>query len=567
MKVDNLKKKGDKLVFDNFVTSELLHISNKRFRKYVVHSIEKGINVEKLGELFEKSLEQLERKDKGQFYTPRELVDYIISFLDINQNSKILDPACGCGSFLLSVLEYFKQKNTKNGLENIFGVDINESAVKITRLSLAIKFGFSEKTLKQLENQIKIGNSIVSNKKIDNLGFEWENEFKDILSSGGFDFVVGNPPYVTLKKYKDFDPQESIYSLIIHGPVNAATLMIGRALELLKGGGILAFVLPRTILYVDSYSKLRKYLLENTKILHIFDLGQKFKDVRGEQVILIIKKEKPKTQSHRIKIRIFKFRDKKLSEQPTLEIPQEILNKFNKFLIFDKKEYYTILEKILEKDISLNEYVDGQIFRGLPIGGNSHFISRTKTSDSEEVIRGKCISKFRIKEILFINKKLLERFNKKKLSELKKPKIILQNIFSTESGVIAAYDEKGIITLDTVTNIITKNEKEAKYLLGLLNSKLINFYIIYGLFNKSRLTMHADRSYLGNIPIIKGSKKEIERIVNYVDDAMEKTNRDEIKAIMGEIDKTVYKIYGLTDKEIRLVEVALKNMLSKRSWW
>ena len=567
MEKDNLKKKDVGLVFNNSIISELLRISNERFSKYVVHSIEKGISVEKLGELFEKSLEQLERKDKGQFYTPREIVDYIISFLDIDQNSKILDPACGCGSFLLSVLEYFKRKNIKNGLKNIFGVDINESAVKITRLSLAIKFRFSEKTLKQLENQIKIGNSIVSNKKIDRLGFEWGNEFKDILNNGGFDFVVGNPPYVTLKKYKDFNPRESIYSLIIGGPVNAATLMIGRSLELLKEGGILAFVLPRTILYVDSYSNLRKYLLENTKILHIFDLGQKFKGVRGEQIILIVKKEKSKNQNNEIKIRIFKFRNKKLYEQPMLEIPQKIFSKFNKFLIFDKKEYYTILKKILENDISLNEYVNGQIFRGLPIGGSSRFISKKKIKDSEEVIRGKCISKFRIREILFISKKLLDKFNKKKLSELKKPKIILQNIFSTESGIIAAYEKKGIITLDTVTNIITKNEKEAKYLLGLLNSKLINFYIIYGLFNKSRLTMHADKSYLGNIPIVEASKKEIERAVNYVDNAMRKIDENEIKAIIREIDKIVYKIYGLTNKEINLVEDGLKNILSKKSWW
>ena len=134
---------------------------------------------------------------------------------------------------------------------------------------------------------------------------------------------------------KDFDPKESLYTYLIRGPVNAATLMIGRALEILKPGGILAFVLPKTILRVESYSRLREYLLRNTKIIQVFDIGLKFKDVRGEQIILIIKKEKPSSE-HEVEIRMVRDKSKSLFDQPTYKIRQSLFLKFNKILVFGR---------------------------------------------------------------------------------------------------------------------------------------------------------------------------------------------------------------------------------------
>jgi len=544
-----------------------LAISDEKIGNFILYSLERDIDIEKIGNIFEKSLEQLERKNKGQYYTPREIVDYIVSSLNINDKTNVIDPACGCGSFLLSIMERLKSKDEDHKYQNIYGVDLNPSAVNITRLSLIIKGGFKKELINLLEKNIKVGNSIVSNKNLDNLAFQWYKEFTDIFKTGGFDIVIGNPPYVTLRMMKDFDPKESLYSHLIKGPVNAATLMIGRGLEILKPGGILAFVLPKTILHVESYSRLRKYLLDNTKVIQIFDIGLKFRDVRGEQIILLVKKEKP-TSEHKVEIRMVKDRYKSLFDQPTYKIKQSMFLKFNKILIFNDEEYYSLLDKIASGKTELSKFVNGLIFRGLPIGGNSSFITKEAHNNSEKIIRGKSISKFKIKNVLYINKEALNNFSEEKLTILKQKKIVLQNIFSSESGMIAAYDNQGLLSLDTVTNIIINDNILAKYILCLLNSKLINFYVMYGLYNRARLTMHTDRTYIGKIPIVANLKQEyLKKAIKYADDAIREERVDEIKKILRGIDEIVYKIYDLDANEINLVEKGVSQMLSTKSRW
>jgi methylase of polypeptide subunit release factors len=542
-------------------------ISDEKVGYLILNSLNQGIDIEKVGNIFEKSLEQLERKNKGQYYTPREIVDYMLSCLDINDTTIVIDPACGCGSFLLSLIERLKSKDGNLKYENIYGVDLNPSAVNITRLSLLIKSRLNEGLINPFENNIKIGNSIVSNKSLDNFAFQWSEEFPEVFKAGGFDIVIGNPPYVTLRTMKDFDPKESLYSCLINGPVNAATLMIGRGLEILKPGGVLAFVLPKTVLHVESYSKLREYLLTNTEIIQIFDLGLKFKDVRGEQIILIIRKEKPKYE-HNVEIRMVKDNSKSLSDQPTYKIKQSLFVKFNKIHIFDDERYYLLLDRMVTGKTELSKLVNGLIFRGLPLGTKSPYISKDASNNSERIIRGKSISKFKVRDVLYVNHTALDRFSEEKLTILHQKKIVLQNIFSSESGMIAAYDNQGLLSIDTVTNIVINNDTWAKYILCLLNSKLINFYVMYGLYNRSRLTMHTDRTYIGKIPVVANPKQEyLEKAIKYVDEAMREERDDKIKEILRKVDKIVYKIYDLNKDEINTVEIGVNQMLSTKSRW
>jgi len=543
-------------------------VSNWRIFKLVSNILRTGVNIEEIAYIFEKSIGQFDRKNKGQYYTPKEVVDYIVSYLDIDENTKVIDPACGCGSFLLTVLDKLLSKRENPNFGNIYGVDLNPTAVNITRLSLLIKGGFKKELVNLFEKNIKIGNSLTSNKDLDKLAFQWTTEFAEILKAGGFDCVVGNPPYVTLRVGQDFDPKESLYSSLIKGPVNAATLMIGRALEILKPGGTLAFVLPKTVLYVESYSRLREFLLKNTKLIQVFDLGLKFKDVRGEQIILIAKKEKPQSE-HEVEIRILKDKSKPLFEQPVYKSKQNLFLKLNnKILFFENKRYYSVLDKITSGKIELSSLVDGLIFRGLPIGGNSLYIVGENRNGFEQIIRGKSITKFKIRNVLYINRQILSNVSKTKLALLRQKKIVLQNIFSMESGIIAALDDQGILSLDTVTNIIINDLQLAKYILALLNSKLINFFVIYGLYNRSRLTMHTDKAYIGRIPITNNPKKELlKKIIKYVDEALKEEESNKVKEIQRWIDEVVYNIYGLDSNEIKFIEEALQQVISKKSWW
>jgi len=511
------------------------------------------IKEDTMGVLFEKLIREQEKKDLGQFYTPQEIVNYIVDFLDIKQDSKILDPTCGCGVFLVTAYNHLKRINP-NAIKNIYGVDLNNSATKITRINLWLRNGQDSYSLNVLENNIKTGNSIVGNRFIDKKAFNWEKKFSNILNDGGFDFIIGNPPYITLKKKRDYDVNESLFSQIANGSTNAASLVIAKSYELLKEGGVMAFVLPKTLIRVNSYSRLREFLSNNSKIMHILDLGTCFKDVRGEQIVLFIQKtnKKEKIENNKVLIRIF-------DNNKEFYVSQKIFQKYNTFLMFEDKIYYDLIEKI--KGENLEDIAD--IFRGISISPNAQIISKSNGKEKVSIIKGNDISKSFYSNGFFIDEeKLMNKFSK--LKKFQKRKIILQNIFSSEAGIISSIDEKRNLNFDTVSNIILKDKSyELDYIYGLLNSKLINFYLMYAVYNKSKLTMHTDKVYLGKIPIKKVNKKIQKEII----DIAKKINKENLKETLSELDKKVYKLYEITKTEQNKINFALKQIMSKKSLW
>ena len=510
------------------------------------------IKEDTLGILFEKLIREQEKKDLGQFYTPQELVNYMISFLNIKSDSKILDPTCGCGVFLVTAYNNLKQKN-QDAINNIFGVDLNDSATKIARINLWLRNGQDSESLNILEKNIKIGNYIIENKRIDKKAFDWQREFSEIFKEGGFDFIIGNPPYVTVKNKRDYDVSESFFSHIANGSTNAASLVIAKSYELLKDGGIMAFVLPKTLIRVNSYSKLREFLLQNSRILHILDLGPFFKEVRGEQIVLFIQKTTNKEQIKNNKILVKVF-----GENTEFYISQKVLQRYNSLLMFEGKFYYDLIEKIKGEKLE----TVAEIFRGISISPTSNSISNSKSEKKISIIKGNDISKSFFTNEFFIDVNSL--INSSKLKRFRKRKIILQNIFSSEAGIISAIDENGNLNFDTVSNIIPKSKfYSLEYIYGLLNSKLINFYLMYAIFNKSKLTMHTDKVYLGKIPIRKISKEKQREIIRII----KRMNKDNLKKILPELDKKVYDLYGINKFEQDKVDAALKKIMSKRSLW
>src|SRR3989338_5992133 len=111
-----------------------------------------------------------------------------------------------------------------------------------------------------------------------------------------------------------------------------------KSYELLKEGGIMAFVLPKTLIIVNSYSRLREFLLDNSRILHIYDLGACFNDVRGEQIVLFIQKTNKKEQieNNKVLIRIF-------DNHREFFVPQSVFKKYNTFLMFEDETYYDLI--------------------------------------------------------------------------------------------------------------------------------------------------------------------------------------------------------------------------------
>jgi len=295
------------------------------------------------------------RKKGGIYYTPKWVTDYIVRqtinrFINEHNhheilNMKILDPACGSGSFLIraydELLSYhakIKKKSVAdlNWLErieiltrNIFGVDLDPQAVEIARLNLLIRALAQRLLLPSLENNIQCGNSLIfgTDEELDKLfgpnfkdvkPFNWNDKFADVMKSGGFDIVIGNPPYVMeLRDNKDIFRQLRATPLgnkYYEAKMDIFYFFIEHGIDLLKSSGYLGFIVQQYWVSRTHATKLRKKVFDETSPLNLVDFAeyQVFRDAPGQHnMITVLKKLKDKDA----KTLIMKLQDSDVSEQ------------------------------------------------------------------------------------------------------------------------------------------------------------------------------------------------------------------------------------------------------------
>jgi len=246
--------------------------------------------------------------------------DNLLLYKDWLLNLKILDPACGSGAFLNQALEYLlkEHKKLQNDLalmgdlfavyevekevleHNLYGVDINEGAVEIARLSLWLRTAKRGRPLTKLANKIKVGNSLISDKTVVLNAFDWHVEFPEVFAQGGFDVVIGNPPYITfalgkkqdfqskdIEYYKDMFPLSSAYK------VSSYLIFIEQSLKLISKNGLLSFIVPNTLYTNYFYANFREYLIDNFSIHKLLNLPYEvFEDAdTGGSAIFIFGKQ------------------------------------------------------------------------------------------------------------------------------------------------------------------------------------------------------------------------------------------------------------------------------------
>lgn len=493
-------------------------------------------------ELFEKIKNKEQREKFSQFFTHKELVNFIISNVPINKNSTILDPACGAGAFLYEV--YSKNKN----LKNLYGIDIDALALDLCKINLQGN--------KDHLPHLKLADTL-KQKSLNNI-------FPEIAKNGGFDIIIGNPPFKNLIKNIDYKLSDYSYPDAVSGVTNSATLMIIKSYEFLKEDGYLAFVLPKNLIRVDSFYSLRQFLIQNTTLIKIFDIDHYFKDVRGDQIILIVKKHKlnkTELENHKIKIYIKKKNDS--FETPyEYELSQKEFRDYLFFPLFYDQEVNKVYKKLMQSSETLSS-ISIDIFRGLNINPNNPFISKLPKKSSIKIYRGDSIKRFGIKYPLYLNSSLkdLDEF---KINRLKKDKIILQNIFSKEGGICATISNKEELTLDTVTNIIPKKGIDPLFLLGVINSKLSNFFMIFVIYLHSNFAMHTDKKYIGQIPIVIPSKLQEEKVINLVKKLMSLDNKysKEFRQTYDEMNDIIFEIYKISIAEKKVIIKLLTEVMS-----
>jgi type I restriction-modification system DNA methylase subunit len=229
------------------------------------------------------------KKTKASEAQRRILVQKLDDYRSWLLGLTICDPACGSGAFLNAALEFLITEHkyideltnklmgasigftwTPNDIleHNLFGVDLNEEAVEIARLSLWLRTAQKGRKLSNLSGNIKAGNSLIEDPAIaGEKAFIWKQKFKKVFEMGGFDVVIGNPPYVDIKGL----PRELVESIFkiystANNRINLFSVFIERSFSLLKSQGKFSFIIPSSLLTQESYKEIRKEIVLNCKI-------------------------------------------------------------------------------------------------------------------------------------------------------------------------------------------------------------------------------------------------------------------------------------------------------------
>ena len=673
----------------------------EHIKKLSRYDFESDLNVNILGHIFEQSLSDLEhlkneidgipedkknskRKKDGIFYTPEYITHYIVEqtigkYLEENPDKletiKILDPACGSGAFLNQAHEFLRkqhkirieekinaEKSSKRGgqeflqtnllkhsnlaendrsilLNNIFGVDLNKESVEITKLALWLKTAHPKYKLQNLDENIKCGNSLIDDPIIaGEKAFKWEDEFKDIMDNGGFDVIIGNPPYVFTRGNNFTNEEKNYYThkyKLSDYQINTYLLFIEKAFGLLKTNGYLGFIIPNTWLTIDTFKNLREFILKNTCNTTIINIKDKvFQEANVDTCILLFKKNIPNSivlaefLEHSLKIKnTMQYNEILKTENYIININ---LSKTNKNIIDKINKNSTELLNLSIVSTGIKAY---QVGKGKPPQTkndvkNRIYHSLVSLNDTYiKYLEGKNVQRYLLtwsKEYLSYGDWIAEPRKSVKFNE---ERILVRQIPSQPPYCInAIYTEKNYIN-DINSMIVFNFSINPLFILGILNSKLISFWFINtfdklqrGIFpqfkvkelqafpipnstsnqqqslaekaekmielNKKlydekqkalelveieykpkKISQKLENFYtLGLNPFldelqkqgVKLSLSQKEDLIGWYKNKSELLNgiKTQIETLDKEIDQEVYKLYGLTEDEIKIIERA-----------
>lgn len=526
--------------------------------KYIVENTVGRLCTEKKAEMGIDEAEYFADKNR-QMATKKRLLDQLTKYRDWLLGITICDPACGSGAFLNAALQFLmaehklidemEAKITGSDIQfqavensilenNLYGVDINEESVEIARLALWLRTAKPYRKLNSLNNNIKCGNSLISDPEIaGEKAFDWQAEFPQVFAKGGFDIVIGNPPYVNVENipvadkdyyktaYKSFFKRSDLFSLFVEKGLT----------ELSKEDGKVAFIIPSIVLNNLSYQPLRDLFLDNHWLREVSYVGGAvFSDATVDTSILVFEKKGVEEITLRHAVNFF---------EPSIHsVPADYFKTFKNAISIGEENADSITDKMFLQDFAtVDEHFT--VFQGIVTGNNDAFIFETEEDATSKGIEkellhtlchGRDIGKWETRnlerKILYLDKNididsylgaknwllplkdiLIQRRECAKgtipwyslqwariKSELDTAeKILIQNTRneSLKTRIVATIDKQGVYASQGINFVIPKTgEYSIYFLLALLNSKLMNY-----LFSKKFLNLAIKAEYIKQI--------------------------------------------------------------------
>jgi len=588
---------------------------------------------------------------KGRKNRKKEIVRTLDKKLDDYRNwllsLTILDPACGSGAFLNQALEFLINEHRKidelrgqllggaiifsdittDILErNIYGVDLNEESVEIAKLSLWLRTAQKGRKLNTLSNNIKCGNSLIDDPEIaGEKAFNWQNEFPEIFAKGGFDVVIGNPPYVRAELLGDFREYLEKNFTVFNPAGDLFSYFYEKSFKLLKPNRLFGFI-SNTFDKTTAGISVREYLQNEVRFLKYIDFTevQIFEGATTYPVIIIAQNKKETDKSFTY-IKIPKASQSVVIDvdfHDSVLVSQNLLNKEN--WSFKSNQSVSLVEK-LQTNKTIRE-IYGKCYYGVKTALNEAFII-PKTypvgTHVKPIFEGKELEKWIATEsvqqlILFESKWTKGKYGadiseslaleklKNEFPELmnhilpfeerarkrfdqgdffwelrncayydlfEKPKIVFPNLQNTNKF---AYDETGAF-INAPAVILPTNDK---FLTAILNSKLVWYFLTSICVVRNGGYIEVKPQYFAQIPIPEISevkKQELQNITNQIISSTSEQHKIqsqflkllESKFVDLKLTKKLQNWYVLEFKDFlkELQKAKIKLSLSEEAEW
>lgn len=512
----------------------------KYITKYIVENTIGKLCEEKKLELAINEEDYITDK-KRQKKTIKDLVDKLDTYRKWLLQLTICDPACGSGAFLNQALDFLMEehqyidelqaklfgdalvlKDMENSIleNNLFGVDLNEESVEIAKLSLWLRTAQPNRKLNDLSGNIKCGNSLIDDPEIaGEKAFNWQNAFPKVFEKGGFDVIIGNPPYGAKLNVADINFYRENYKSVI-GHSEVYYLFTEKSIyNLCKKEGMVGFIIPNAWLSNKYALKLREILIKKTTLLNLINFNRKiiFEDANVETSIFILKNQSPKDDTclyvgQDLDFQ-YSFNQNEWLNNDNFLISFASNNKIDELLKKIQKAKYKLSDKL---DIS-NGYKPYQANYGLNNEGkpltvddvnNKIYHSTIMINDEyKREIKGKGVKRYS-----FVWEENYIKWGKWLMSPKSKhyfeqPKILVRQVIS---DYLFAYLDKEKYYADQTLYVCTNykdKEESLEFYTALLNSKLYGFYFRKFYSEEDDLFPKIKVNELKNLPVIEFSEK------------------------------------------------------------